>query len=179
MLTFKQFINEGNYLARIHGQLKKGHTLVALSGARPGMSKKEERAATKRVGDVLRAHGYGYKKTTGDYEGTREPSIVAFAPRGHHERIKRIAKKAAAETNPSDPQDSILVKRGKRGKAKLVGTGKADWLPPDTEQEVGGSVLYNNKSSPFQTHVKPVPNKGRKLKKGRTPKGVARFTTGN
>lgn len=174
MLTFRQYINEmGNYLGRVKQHLDKGHTMVALSGARPGMSKKEEKRATKRVADALRAHGYGYRKTTGDYEGAREPSIVAFAPKGKHAHIKRIAAKAASDAN----QESILVKRGKRGKAKLVGTSDtSDWLPRGKEEVVGSKVKYNDKSSPFQTHVKPVSN--RKPKNGRTSRSVARFTTG-
>ena len=163
MLKFREFLKEGNPLARMYQHSKEGRHFVGISAARPGQSKKERKAATEKLQKYLRKRGYGYRKAEGHYEGDKEPSLVVHAKRRGTRAGKKLLKLAKKAGSRHD-QDSILHHDGKT--AKLVGTNKTGFPGKGKSEKVGTKLKYNNPESPFQTELRP--GKGR---------GPARFTT--
>lgn len=166
MLTFKQFINEGNPLARMKSHEKEGRHFVGISAARPGLSKKEIKRRMRALGQHFRKHGFGFRDAEGHYEGEKEPSIIVNAKASGRKagaELMRVARAAGKRFG----QDSVLHHNGKT--ARLVGTNKTGYPGMGKTEKVGTRLKYNNPESPFQTELRP---------KGKHQKGhEARFTT--
>ena len=163
MLTFKQFISEGNPLARMFKHSQEGRHFVGISAARPNQTKAERRTETKKLQGYFRKHGFGYRRAKGEYEGESEPSIIVNAKKPGREagaELLRVAKKAGIKHN----QDSILHHDGKT--ARLIGTNDTGYPGKGKAEKVGTRLKYNNPESPFQTELRPGKHRG-----------PARFTT--
>jgi len=166
VLTFKQFINEGNPLARMKQHSDEERHFVGISAARPGLSKKEIKARMKALGQHFRKNGYGFRKAEGHYEGEKEPSMIVHAKKPGRKagaELMRVAREAGKKFG----QDSVLHHSGRT--ARLVGTNKTGYPGMGKSEKVGSRLKYNNSESPFQTELRP---------KGKNQKGhEARFTT--
>ena len=163
MLTFKEFLAEGNPLARMYKHSKEGRHFVGISAARPGQTKKQRKAAMKDLQKHFRDRGFGYRKAEGHYEGEKEPSIIVHAKKPGRKAAAELMR-TAREAGEKHNQDSVLHHTGKT--ARLVGTNKTGYPGKGKSEKVGGRLKYNNPESPFQTELRP--GKGR---------GPARFTT--
>ena len=166
MLTFKQFINEGNPLARMKTHGDEGRHFVGISAARPGLSKKEIAKRMKTLGKHFTKHGFGYRKAEGHYEGEKEPSLVVHAKAPGRKAGAELMKVARSAAQKYD-QDSVLHHNGKT--ARLVGTNETGYPGMGKSEKVGTRLKYNNPESPFQTELRP---KGKNQKRHE-----ARFTT--
>lgn len=150
MLRFKEFIQEGNPLSRIHTFGDVGRHFVGISAERSHLSPEENTKRVNNMKSLLQAHGYGYRQTKGEWEGGSERSFIVHAKapgdKAGHELLadmKRMGEKF--------DQDAILHHDGKE--AKLIGTNSTGYPGKDQVQGVG-KVAYNNPDSPFQTKFK-------------------------
>ena len=166
MLKFKEFLKEGNPLARMYKHEQEGRHHIAISAARPGQSKKQRKEAMNKLKKHFRDHGYGFRKAEGHYEGEKEPSIVVHAKTPGNKSASELVRVARAAGERFD-QDSVLHHTGKT--ARLIGTNKTGYPGYGKSEKVGTRLKYNNKESPFQTELRP---------NGKHQKGhEARYTT--
>lgn len=156
-------LEEGNPLARMHGQAEKGTHFIAVSTERPGLTKKDVKERNKKLVSMARERGFGVRKSEGHYEGSKETShiIHAKAP-GNKAGAELVA--FGREAGRHFDQDSVLHHTGKT--ARLIGTNTTGFPGMDKSEKVGGKLKFNNPESPFQTELRP----GKK-------KVPARFTT--
>ena len=173
MFTFKQYITEGNPLARLHKHAKEGRHFVVLSAQRGSdeASPEENKKRHAELKKKLTAQGYGHKEVEGHWEGGKEKSIMVHAKDKGDEAGKQLHHDMVKHAQHYN-QDAIFHHDGKEG--KLHGTN-ATGYPGKGKTEPVGKVKYNKPHAPFQTETKPKSDKP--LKSGRTTKGQARFTT--
>jgi hypothetical protein len=172
MKSFRQFVVEGNPLARLHKHIASGRHFVVLSAQRGSdeASASENKKRHAELKKKLTAQGYGHKEVEGHWEGGKEKSIIVHAKKEGDEAGHQLVHDMKQHAHHYN-QDSIFHHDGKEG--KLHGTN-ATGYPGKGKTEPVGKVHYNQPKEPFQTELKP---KGDKLKAGRTSKGSARFTT--
>jgi hypothetical protein len=177
MISFKQFLTEGNPLARMYKHASDGRHFIAMSAARPGQSASETKAKMKELEHHFTSHGYGVRKTEGHWEGGKESSIVVHAKSPGNKagaELMAHARKAGIHHD----QDSILHHNGKT--ARLVGTNDSGYPGKGKTVKVGDRLKMNNPHSEFQTEFHKTVSPERQkihLSKGRISKGPARFTT--
>lgn len=150
MKTFKQFVTEGNPLARVKKNVDDDRHFVGMSAERSHLSPEENAKRMKELKKRVRAAGYGFKQTRGKWEGGSEASIVVHANgsgEDHGKKLKQDMKRLASEYD----QDAIFYHSGKEG--KLIGTNKTGY-PGKGKVEKVGKVRYNRSDAPFQTAFK-------------------------
>ena len=155
MLSLKQYIVEGNPLARLHKHAQEARHYAVISAHRPeGEATPEQNKANHaELKKKLTAQGYAHKEVEGHWEGGKEKSILVHAKGKGTEHGKQLLHDIK-EHGKHYNQDSVF--HHDTESAKLHGR-------------------YNKPDSPYQTEMKPKSDKP--LKKGRTDKGSARFTT--
>lgn len=150
MKTFKEFMTEGNPLARVKKNVDSDRHFVGMSAERSHLSPEENKKRMKDLKKKVRALGYGFKQTQGKWEGGSENSIVVHANgtgEDHGKKLKQHMKRLASEFD----QDAIFYHSGKEG--KLIGTNKTGY-PGKGKVEKVGKVRYNRSDAPFQTAYK-------------------------
>ena len=162
MLTFKEFIVEGNPLSRLSSNIKSGRHFAILSAQRSGLSKQENERRHAGLKKKLTAQGYGHKEVEGHWEGGKEKSIMVNA--------KKTGATSGAKLRydmnrhgKAYGQDSVFHHNGTEG--KLNGTNRSGY-PGKGKSVSVGKVAYNKPDSPFQTEMRPSKKKAK-----------ARFTT--
>ncbi len=173
MLSFKQYLMEGNPLARLHKHAEKGRHFVVLSAQRGSdeASPEENKKRHAELKKKLTAQGYGHKEVEGHWEGGREKSIMVHAKEPGDEGGKKLHHDMVQHAKHYN-QDAIFHHDGKKG--ELHGTNETGY-PGKGKTEPVGKIKYNKPNAPFQTETKPKSDNP--LKQGRTTKGSARFTT--
>jgi hypothetical protein len=162
MLSFHEFLLEGNPLARMKKHADSGRHFVAISAERsslPSSVNKKRHAALKKS---LTKHGYGYREAEGSWEGVKERSVIVHAKQPGEHAGKKLKKDMSRLSKHYD-QDSYLHHDSKE--ATLHGTNATGW-PGRGKKDTVGRLSYNNPNSPAQTEFRP----GKK-------KQPARFTT--
>ncbi len=173
MLSLKQYMAEGNPLARLHKHAQEGRHYAVLSVHRPESeaTPEQNKANHAELKKKLTSLGYAHKEVEGHYEGGKEKSIMVHA-RGtgdeHGKKLLQHVKELGSHYN----QDSVFHHDTKS--AKLHGTNETGSIGKGKTSPVG-QTRYNKPEAPYQTETKPKSNNP--LKKGRTDKGSARFTT--
>lgn len=150
MKTFKQFVAEGNPLARVKKNVDDDRHFVGMSAERSGLSPEDNKKRMKDLMKRVRGMGYGYRKTEGRWEGGKEKSIVVNANKPgaeHGKKLKQDMKRLASDFD----QDAVFYHSGKEG--KLIGTNKTGY-PGKGKVEKVGKVRYNRADAPFQTAYK-------------------------
>lgn len=163
MKTFKEFMAEGNPLARVKKHVDDDRHFVGMSAERGGLSPEENKKRMKELKNKVRAAGYGFKRAEGRWEGGKESSIIVHAQgtgAEHGKKLKQDMKRLASDYD----QDAVFYHSGKEG--KLIGTNKTGY-PGKGKVEKVGKVRYNRTEAPFQTELKPG------------KKNSASFTTGD
>ena len=151
MLSFLEFINEGNPLARVKKHEDKGRPSAGITAWRAGKSDKENKANMKSFDKELRSKGYGFRKTEGTWEGGKEQSrYVTAKGKGnrHVKQFKRDMTNLSAKYN----QDAVAIRHKKT--TDLVGTNDTGYPGRGKVANVG-KTAYNVKDAPFQTEFKP------------------------
>jgi hypothetical protein len=173
MLSLKQYIVEGNPLARLHKHAQEGRHYAVISAHRPeGEATPEQNKANHaELKKKLTAQGYAHKEVEGHWEGGKEKSILVHAKGKGTEHGKQLLHDVK-EHGKSYNQDSVF--HHDTESAKLHGTNETGF-PGKGKTKPVGQTRYNKPDSPYQTEMKPKSDKP--LKKGRTDKGSARFTT--
>lgn len=122
MKTFKQFMLEGNPLARV--ATSKRHSIL-MSAERKGLSDDENKARMNDLKKAWREKGYGYRDTEGKWdEGGgvgKERSIHVYAKSEGDEAGAEL-RKHATELSKKHGQDAF-IHRTPDGKGKAVYTG--------------------------------------------------------
>lgn len=150
VLTFRQFMAEGNPLARIKANADAGRHFVGITSDRSNLTPAENNARMKELKGKLKAQGYGYRKAKGVWEGGSENSLIVHAKgtgNMHGARLRYDMKKHAQHYD----QDAILHHNGKS--AKLIGTNSSGY-PGKGKKEPVGKLHYNRPDAPFQTKFK-------------------------
>lgn len=173
MLSLKQYIIEGNPLARLHKHAQEGRHYAVLSAYRPEgeATPEQNKARHAELKKKLSAQGYAHKEVEGHYEGSKEKSILVHA-KGKGDAHGRQLLHDVKEHGKHYNQDSIFHHDTKS--AKLHGTNDTGFVGKDKTEPVG-KTRYNKPESEYQTETKPKSDKP--LKAGRTSKGSARFST--
>ena len=173
MLSLKQYMVEGNPLARLHKHAQEGRHYAVLSAHRPEgeATPEQNKARHAELKKKLTAQGYAHKEVEGHYEGSKEKSIMVHAKGTGDEHGKQLLHDVK-EHGKHYNQDSIFHHDTKS--AKLHGTN-ATGFPGKGKEEGVGKTKFNKPDSPYQTETKPKSDKP--LKAGRTSKGSAKFTT--
>lgn len=173
MKTFKQFILEGNPLSRIHKHSETGRHFVILSAHRPSneASAEENKKRHVELKSKLTAQGYGHREVEGHWEGGKERSILVHAKQTGDKSGNELHRDMVRHAEHYN-QDAILHHDGK--KAVLHGTNDNGFPGKGKSVDVG-RIAHNKPNAEFQTETKPKSD--RPLKKGRTDKSSARFTT--
>jgi hypothetical protein len=174
MLSFSEFlIVEGNPLARLHKHEQEGRHYSVLSAHRPEgeATAAQNKANHAELKKKLTAQGYAHKEVEGHWEGTKEKSILVHAKGAGDEHGKQLLHDVK-EHGRHYNQDSVFHHNTKT--AKLHGTNETGF-PGKGRTEPLGVTKYNRPEEPSQTETKPKSD--RPLKKGRTSKGSAKFTT--
>ena len=173
MLSLKQYIIEGNQLARLHKHAQEGRHYAVLSAYRPEgeATPEQNKARHAELKKKLTAQGYAHKEVEGHYEGGKEKSILVHA-KGKGDAHGRQLLHDVKEHGKHYNQDSIFHHDTKS--AKLHGTNATGFIGKDKTEDVG-KTHYNKPESEYQTETKPKSDKP--LKAGRTSKGSARFST--
>lgn len=152
LLKFKDFIAEGNPLARLHTLQKKGHAMIAISAERSGLSDKENAERHKQLGAELKKRGIGARETYGKWEGGGEKSWVAHSqsPSSEHKRqLLHHTRQLAQHFG----QDSFFHHAGGDQEGKLVGTNKTGY-PGYGKRDTVGKVRLGRSDPDFETHFK-------------------------
>lgn len=183
MKSFKQFaftditeevletlVCEGNPLARLHKNTEAGRHYSILSAHRTGLSAEENAKRHKELKSKINAQGYSHREVEGHWEGGKEKSIMVHAKATGNKAGEELRHDMNNHGKHYD-QDSVFHHNSKTG--HLRGTNKTGY-PGKGKSEKVGKQTFNRPSSPFQTETKP---KGNTLKKGRTDKSSAKFTT--
>lgn len=170
MLTFKEFLIEGNPLARTHELVKSGRHIVAMSAVRGNRTPAENKQATADLKTRVRSLGYGFRPVAGVYQGEDEDSIVVHAKGPGDEHAKKLTNDMRRLATRYDQASVFHYPTGGHngGQGELVGTNSTDWPGFDNHVEVG-RMRFNRPDAEFQTAFKPR----RPLKKRPT------FTTGD
>jgi hypothetical protein len=162
MLTFQEFLVEGNPLARIQKHSDTGRHFVAVSAARGTMSNNANKKRHVALKNAVKKMGYGYREAEGRWEGGKEKSLVVHAKHPGDDHGKALAKDMS-RLSKHFSQDAYMHHDSK--KRHLVGTNKTGY-PGRGKKETVGKLAYNKKDAEFQTELRP----GKK-------KSPARFTT--
>lgn len=163
MKTFREYLEEGNPLARMQTFVDQGRHFIGISTERPGLTKPQIRGRNKKLISAARKAGYGVRKAEGNYEGGKETSHIIHAKASGQEageEFVRFGRKQGEKYG----QDSILHHDGKT--ARLIGTNETGYPGMGKSEKIGGELRYNNPESPFQTELRPSKKKS-----------PARFTT--
>jgi len=162
MLTFKEFIVEGNPLARLNATKGEGRAFSVISAEREGLPKAENERRTAELKKKLTAQGYGHRRAIGHWEGGKENSLLVQA--------KNTGTKSAGKLRydmnrhgKTYGQDSVL--HHDASGARVEGTNKTG-DPGFRKTQKLGRVAYNRPDAPFQTELRPSKRKAN-----------ARFTT--
>lgn len=151
MITFKEFLNEGNPLAQMHKHAMKGRHFVALTSEREGKSKKENEKNFKELKKKVQSQGYGFREAEGHWEGNKEKSLIVHAKKPGREAGAELMKHMRAHAQHYD-QDSIFHHDGKRG--RLVGTNETGY-PGKGKVDNIGKMKYNRDKAYHQTELRP------------------------
>lgn len=158
MLTFKDFLAEGNPLARIQKFEQEGRHYSAISAERSGLSAQENHKRMNELKGILKAKGYGYRKAKGMWQGGEENSFVVHAKAPGTLAGESLRQDMIAIGKRYD-QDSVLHHDGDHG--VLHGTNKTGW-PGYGKVERVGKTHYNRPKQPNQTAFHPTrPDKDR------------------
>ena len=152
MKTFKEYMMEGNPLARLQKHIEGDRHFVGMSAERSNLTPKENSARMKELKSKLKERGYGYKNAKGVWEGGHEKSVIVHAKdKGTKPgaELRRDMKKLAKDYD----QDAILHHGGKGKEAKLIGTNETGF-PGKGKKEPVGKVKYNRPDAQFQTQFK-------------------------
>jgi len=174
MLSFLDFLMvEGNPLARLRTHEQEGRHYSVLSAHRPEgeATAAQNKANHAELKKKLSAQGYSHKEVEGHWEGTKEKSIMVYAKGAGDEHGKQLLHDVK-EHGRHYNQDSVFHHNTKV--AKLHGTNEKGF-PGKGRTEPLGVTKFNRPEEPSQTETKPKSD--RPLKKGRTSKGSAKFTT--
>lgn len=139
MLSFIEFLREGNPLARHVKWEKEGRHFVTLSATRKHLSDKENLARNKELKSKVKALGYGYRNAKGMWEGGEEDSIAVYAKGVGPEHGAQLHKDMKALSTHYD-QDSFLQNDAKTG--KLHGTNDVGFPGRGNEADIG-PIRYN------------------------------------
>ena len=173
MLSFKDFIAEGNPLARQETMKAKGRHFVSISTERPNLTPENRNARNKELESKLKKQGYSYRKVAGHWEGDKESSYQVYAKDNGSKSGKHLVRDMSSHARHYD-QDSILHHNPKTNKARLIGTNKTGY-PGFKKKSTVGRLAYNKPDQPAQTELRPKSN--RPLKPGRTAGVGKKFTT--
>jgi hypothetical protein len=160
MLTFKQFLMEGNPLSRFHSLQQKGHTSFTVSPHRQSRTPEENAKAMKRTKRYLARKKVGYRNTEGKWnEGdgvAKEPSMHVIS-KGADRRSERRTERAVKHVAKREKQDAYI-------KVDKHGTGTAHYTNKTSDHKKGDKVEYGkahyNQDNPYgETRYKPGKNK--------------------
>ena len=92
MLSLKQYMIEGNPLARLHKHAQEGRHYAVLSAHRPEgeATPEQNKARHAELKKKLTAQGYAHKEVEGHYEGSKEKSIMVHAKGTGDEHGKQL-----------------------------------------------------------------------------------------
>jgi len=151
MLSFLEFINEGNPLARVKKHEDDNRPSAGITAWRSDKSKKENKERMKDFDKDLRAKGYGFRKTEGTWEGGKEDSRYVTAKGKGNRHVKQF-KRDMTNLSTKYNQDAVAIRHNKS--TSLVGTNDTGWPGRGKVANVG-KTAYNVKDAPFQPEFKP------------------------
>lgn len=151
MLSFLEFINEGNPLARVKKFEDKNRPTAAITAWRDKKSDKENKSNMKSFDKELRAKGYGFRKAEGTWEGGKEPSRFVTAKGKGNRHVKQF-KRDMKNLSTKYDQDAVALRHNKT--TELHGTNDTGY-PGRGKVDNVGKTSYNKKNAPFQTEFKP------------------------
>lgn len=151
MLSFFEFLKEGNPLARVHSFEKKNRPTAAITGYRAGKSPEENKKNMKSIDSDLKSKGYGFRKVKGTWEGGSEPSRFVTAKGKGNRHVKQFKRDMEKMSTKYD-QDAVAIRHNKE--TKLVGTNTTGY-PGKGKVDNVGKTSYNVKDAPFQTEFNP------------------------
>lgn len=171
MKSFREFLNEGNPLSRLHSHIKSGRHFATLSAQRPvgEVTPEENIKRHKELKHKLTQQGYQTKEVEGHWKGGKEKSILVYA-KDIGEKSGRDLHRDMIQHGKDYNQDSILYHNGH--KAKIHGTNEIGYPGKNNTKQIG-NIHFNRPESENQTEMKPKSNNP--LKPGRTSKANARF----
>lgn len=164
MQTFREFIKEGNPLARHHKFEQEGRSYVAISAERTRYSPERNARRMDNMEKRLKKMGYGYRKTEGRWKGGKENSFVVYAKgteAKHSDQLLNHMKALGTHYN----QDSILHHDGKTGKlhatnhnrdfriGEKMGIGVQHFNQPN---DYGITKFKRNRSKAAEKHNDPL-----------------------
>jgi len=112
----------------------KGHAYVGISAERKNLSPKENAARMNEMEAKIKKHGFGYRKTTGMWEGGSENSFVVYAKKPGKKHSDDLHNKMKELSTHYD-QDAFLHHDGKS--AMLHGTNDTGDLGRGNSMSVG------------------------------------------
>lgn len=151
MQTFRQYLLEGNPLARVKHHAEAGRHSVTISAQRGNLSKSENEKRHKELKKKIASQGYGYREAEGHWEGGKEKSLMVHAKgvgNKHGAQLHRDMKAHAEHYG----QDSFLHHNGKTG--VLHGTNDSGYPGKNKRALVGHKITANPPKSDFQTSLR-------------------------
>jgi len=151
MKTFREYLQEGNPLARVVKHAADRRHFVSVSAQRSHLSKKDNEKRHKELKKKVSSQGYGYRETEGHWEGGKEKSLMVHAKGAGNKHGAQLHKDMVAHAKHYD-QDSILHHTGKTG--VLKGTNKTGFPGEGKTSKVGSKMSINPPKSDYQTSLR-------------------------
>lgn len=151
MKTFREYLAEGNPLARVIKHAADRRHFVSVSAQRSAMSKKDNEARHAELKKKVAAQGYGYRETEGQWEGGKEKSLMVNAKGTGNKHGRELRRDMEGHAKHYD-QDAILHHTGKTG--VLKGTNATGYPGQGKTQKVGNKLTANPPASDFQTSLR-------------------------
>lgn len=151
MLSFLDFLLEGNPLARVKKMEDKGRPSAGITAWRGNLSKAENKERMKEFDKDLKKKRYGFRKTKGKWEGGEEESRYVTA-HGKGNRHKKQFRRDMERLSTEYGQDAVAHRHDKT--TDLIGTNDTGYPGRGKVVNVGKTV-YNKKDADFQTEFNP------------------------
>lgn len=151
MLRFKDFLKEGNPLARVHKFEKEGRSTAGITAWRAELPKSENKKRMKSFDKDLRDLGYGFRKTEGTWEGGKEESRFVTA-KGKGKKAEHHFRRDMENLSNKYGQDAVAIRR--KTKTILKGTNDTGYPGRGKVANVGRTV-YNKSDAVFKTEFNP------------------------
>ena len=140
MFTFKQFLLEGNPLARKFGLEKKGHTSFMVSAERKSRTPKGNKYAEDRAKRYLTRKKIGYRNTAGKWDeggGVGRETSMNVQTKNPTPRESRRVERAVKHVAKKWKQDAYI-------KIDKKGTGVAHYTNDTPDYKKGAKVEYGD-----------------------------------
>lgn len=151
MLTFRQYLQEGNPLVRVLHHAATGRHFVGISAQRSDLSKPENEKRHKELKDKVLKQGYGFRETEGHWEGGKEKSLLVHAKGVGNSHGASLHRDMVAHAKHYG-QDSIIHHTGKTGVYR--GTNKTGYPGLNKTATVGHTIKVNPPHTPNQTTLR-------------------------